>query len=473
MNNKMIELSAGLIRKYGERDIPYYTSYPTGGQWKAEFGHDSYIEALTKSVPKGEKVSMSLYVHFPFCPELCYYCCCVKTITKKRDRITKYLHYLHREIDLLVQTFEKLGIEPDVRDVAFGGGTPTYMELSEYDALLKKLESLVDIRSLNEFVLEVDPRTVNKDDMYHYLASGVSRLSFGLQDFDPNVQKAINRIQPYEMVEPLVSGDLRQCSVNFDLIYGLPFSSRESFKETLSMAKQLNPDRLSVYNYDHTPEIHKGMKAINAGDLPDLVDKSFIFGDVIEDLLESGYQHIGLDHFAKPEDSLARAYNDKHIWRNLSGYTTHRDYFLEIGLGNSSIGSLPNYYTQNIKSEAEYYQSIERDQFPVLRGVELSQEDVIRRDVIFYIVSQHYVDFGLIEKKHNIDFQTYFKDDLPLLEESVEDGLVELNNDHLQLTPLGKIFAHHVAMPFDQYLKSGESYVRTHAAIIKERKVAV
>jgi oxygen-independent coproporphyrinogen III oxidase len=473
MNDNIATLSADLIRKYAERDIPYYTSYPTGGQWNPDFNHQSYMEALKKTAPQGQKVPMSLYVHFPFCPELCYYCCCVKTITKKRDRISRYLQYLHREIDMLVQTFEKLGIEPDVRDVAFGGGTPTYMELHEYDDLLKKLGSFVDISTLDEFILEVDPRTVDENDMRHYLASGVSRLSFGIQDFDDRVQKAINRVQPYDMVESLIAGELRQCSVNFDLIYGLPFSNRESFKETVRQALQLGPDRLSVYNYDHTPEIHKGMKAINADDLPGLVEKSFIFGDTIEELLANGYQHIGLDHFAKPDDSLARAYNDRQLWRSLSGYTTHRDYFFEIGLGNSSVGSMPNYYTQNIKGEAEYYQSIDGGEFPVLRGYELSQDDVVRRDVIFSIVSQHCVDFKLLEEKHGINFQAYFKEDLPLLEESVGDGLVDISADHIQLTPLGKIFAHHVARPFDRYLRDDEEYVRTHAAILKEHKVAI
>jgi len=412
---------------------------------------------------------MAIYIHFPFCPELCYFCFCVKTITKKRDRITRYLEYLHREIDMLQRAFDEVGLEPDVCEVTFGGGTPTYMERGEFDGVLAKLSSFVDFGSLSEMSLEVDPRTVVVDDIDFYLDRGVTRLSFGIQDFDAKVQKAINRVQSYEMVEALVAEENRRCSINFDLIYGLPHQTRQRFKETLRLVKQLDPDRLAIYNYDHTPDIHKNMRAIHYGDLPSKREKRLMYIDAVEDLVDGGYVHIGVDHFAKPDDKLAQAYKKKNLWRNLGGYTTFRDYYFEIGLGNSSISSFNTYYTHNIKAEAEYYVAIDKGNLPIMRGFELDSNDFIRRSIILQIICLHYLDFKQVEQDYDISFTEYFANDLPLLDELVADGLVEVGESHLEATDLGKIFIHHIARVFDDRLVREGAYIRTHAAIIKER----
>ena len=469
MHELLESLDGDLIRKYEQIRSPYYTTYPTGGEWDSDFKHKHYLNALKHSTSLGQKVPLALYIHFPFCPELCYYCCCIKTISKNRERITVYLDYLHREIDLLLSHFDDLGVEPDVREIHFGGGTPTYMKRHEFEGLLKKLRTFVDLKNLDECTLEIDPRTVTTEDMHYYLQTGVNRISFGIQDFDPKVQKAINRIQPYKLIEPLVTGKLKQCSVSFDLIYGLPFSTKESFRETLSMVKQLDPDRLAVYNYDHTPDIHKGMRAIQAKDLPDLEEKTLMYVEGVTDLLGSGYDYVGIDHFAKSTDNLAKAYKNKSIWRNLNGYTTERNYNFELGLGNSSISSFDRYYVQSIKKETDYYQSIDNQSLPVLRGRKLTDDDVIRRDLILTILCHHYADYSEFENKYGIRFNEYFEEELKTLQELENDGFVEIGEDFLKVTGLGKIFVHHVCKSFDKYLNKNGEYMRTHAAIIKEQ----
>ena len=469
MNDLLEALDTQLISKYEQIRAPYYTTYPTGGLWVPEFRHSHYLDALKEEIDPGKKIPLALYLHFPFCPELCYYCCCIKTISKNRDRIANYLDYLHREIDLLLSYFDSQGIEPDVREIHFGGGTPTYMEQHEFETLLNKLRSFIDFNNLDECVLEIDPRTVTPEDMEYYLGSGINRLSFGIQDFDPQVQKAINRIQPYELIEPLVSGSLRQCSISFDLIYGLPFSTIESFRETFRLVKQLDPDRLAVYNYDHTPGIHKGMRAIRQENLPSLEEKTVMYVEGVTHLLNNGYEYVGVDHFAKPTDVLAKAYKNQTIWRNLNGYTTDREYNFEIGLGVSSISCFGRYYTQSIISEQSYYQSIDRGEFPILRGIELTEDDLIRREVIMIILCHHYLEYSQIEQKYNIGFKDYFKNELLTFEELEKDGFIESGEDFLRVTGLGKIFVHHVCKSFDKYLN--ENYVRTHAAIQNSSKI--
>jgi oxygen-independent coproporphyrinogen III oxidase len=464
--------SGSFHKKYESTTIPYYTSYPTGGQWDPDFGHESYIRALGDSAPKGTKVPMALYIHFPFCPELCYFCFCVKTITKNRDRITVYLEYLHREIDMLLSSLDALGIEPDVRQISLGGGTPTFMSREEFSGVLAKLSTFADLSNLEELSLEVDPRTVSPEDMAFYLESGISRLSFGIQDFDPAVQEAINRVQPFELIQPLLADVLGGTSVNFDLIYGLPYSSRETFKETIRLVRALNPDRLAVYRYDHTPDIHKNMSAIPADKLPSQAEMALMYTDAVLELLGNGYEYIGIDHLAKTDDTLAKAYREEKIWRNINGYTTYRGYDFSIGLGNSSIGGFGGYYAQNLKAENDYYKSIDRNELPVLRGVTLSEDDKIRRFAIFSIVSRHRLRFEDVEREFDIDFPAYFRDELATLKELQDDGLVDVTNRSACLTDIGKLFAHHVAKAFDRYLVDDSAYVRTHAAIAKEKASA-
>lgn len=455
----------GLIKKYETKRIPYYTSYPTGGQWLNNFNHSRFVDSLRKSANPGDKVPMALYIHFPFCKQLCFYCCCIKIITNNRDNISRYMGYLHKEIDLFLNICEHAGIEPDIREIHLGGGTPTYMTRNEFSLLIDKFSTFVNLKSLSEFVLEIDPRTVDKDDVHFYLDKGINRISFGIQDFDANVQQAINRIQPVELIEPLLSSDVRPKSVNFDLIYGLPFSTRQSFNNTIEIVKQLNPDRLAIYNYDHTPDIHSNMRAISTANLPDLEQKTLMYFDSVVNLLSAGYEYVGIDHFAKSSDSLAKAYRENTIWRNLNGYTVDRDYNFEIGLGMSSISAYSNYYSQNRKQLPDYYNSLDNHHFPVLRGIELNNDDCIRRDVILTLLCRHRLNFVEIEIKFSIDFREYFCSELEMMQESVDDGLSVITETSIIITEFGKMFAHHVCKYFDIYFSSKEEYIRTHAAI--------
>lgn len=464
MSKAIIELDVNLIKKYEKVKSPYYTTYPTGGEWTNSFTTEDYINALDETLPKNEKVPMALYVHIPFCKRLCYFCFCITTITNNREQINKFTKYLFKEINMLNNFFKESSIIPDIREIHLGGGTPTYLTRQEFDELIDNLKLLVDIENLDEFAMEIDPRTVTKEDMVYYYGKGISRISFGIQDFDYKVQKAVNRVHPPEMIKELI--DVKKCSVNFDLIYGLPFQTRETFRKTMEEVLKLDPDRLSIYNYDHTPDIHKHMKLIYEADLPSVDEKMIMYFDTVRTLLENGYVWIGIDHFAKKDDKLAVSAINGTLGRNLNGYTTGRTYDIEIGLGASSIGSFGRYYVQNIKSLPDYYREIDNGKLPILRGIKLNDDDIIRREIILKIICNRFVDFKDIERKYNINFNDYFGYDLENLKGFIDDGLLELTYGSLAVRPSGRLFVQHIAKVFDTYLRDKrKDYIRTHKAI--------
>ena len=466
MPKAIIELDIDLIKKYEKERSPYYTTYPTGGEWINSFTADNYVKSLEETIPKNEEVPMALYVHIPFCKKLCYFCFCITYITGNREQINKFTKYLFREIEMLHDVFKKNSIVPKIKEIHLGGGTPTYLTKEEFDQLIQKLQLLADVYNLDEFTLEIDPRTVTKEDMSYYFSKGINRISFGIQDFDPQVQKAVNRMHAPKLISELISKEVRKCSVNFDLIYGLPFQTRETFRNTIEEVKKLSPDRISLYNYDHTPNIHGHQKLLNPDDMPDIDQKTIMYIESVRNLLDNGYEWVGIDHFAKPNDKLAKAARDGTLGRNLNGYTTGRTYDIELGLGPSSIGSFGKYYVQSIKSLPEYYKSIDEGEFPILRGFKLNDDDILRREVIINIICNGLVSFSKIEKKYNIKFQDYFKNELNSLHNFEEDGLLKLFNDKIVVQPVGRIFVQHIAKTFDKYLQEANKiYVRTHEAI--------
>ena len=433
---------------------PRYTSYPTADRFVEAFGEADYIQALEqrRAGPAAMALPLSLYVHIPFCESLCYYCACNKIITKHHDRSAPYLRYLSREVDLHVA---RIGAGQAVSQLHLGGGTPTFFsddELSELMAMLRRNFSLVPG---GEYSIEVDPRTVTPERLRHLAQLGFNRLSFGVQDFDPIVQKAVHRIQPAEQVFALVAAarEIGFESINVDLIYGLPKQTPESFDRTLAQVAELRPDRIALYAYAHLPERFKPQRRIIAIDLPGAPNKVAMLARSLAAFEAAGYDYIGMDHFALPNDALAVAKRQGRLHRNFQGYSTQPDCDL-IGLGVSAIGKIGAHYYQNAKTLPEYYDALRQGQLPVQRGIALTRDDVLRRAVIMALMCQGRVEFESVELAHLIRMREYFERELQALQPMVEAGLVEIEPGAIQVTATGWYVVRAVAMVFDRWLQN-------------------
>ena len=439
---------------------PRYTSYPTADRFVEAFGARDYELALEqrRSGPAALALPLSIYVHIPFCESLCYYCACNKIITKHHERSAPYLQLLSREVDLHVR---HLGRGASVSQLHLGGGTPTFFndkELAELMAMLRRNFSLVPG---GEYSIEVDPRTVDETRLETLARLGFNRLSFGVQDFDPTVQKAVHRVQPAEQVFALVAAARRIGfeSVNVDLIYGLPKQTPESFDRTLAQVTELRPDRIALYAYAHLPERFKPQRRIIAIDLPGAGHKVSMLARALASFDEAGYVYVGMDHFALPEDALAVAKRQGRLHRNFQGYSTQPDCDL-IGLGVSAIGKVGATYSQNAKTLEDYEDLLDQDQLPIVRGLGVSRDDLLRRAVIMALMCQGEVLFESIESAHLIDFRSYFGAELERLEVMQDDGLVELSDTAIRVTQMGWFFVRGVAMVFDKYLQADRNRAR-------------
>lgn len=433
---------------------PRYTSYPTADRFVEAFDQADHIQALTQrqNGTFGKPSALSLYVHIPFCESLCYYCACNKIITKHKERSAQYLTYLSKELDLHTR---HLGRGQAVSQLHLGGGTPTFMSDDELRQLMALLRAHFSFVPGGEYSVEVDPRTVDEDRLAVLAELGFNRLSFGVQDFDSAVQKAIHRIQPAEQVFKLVQAARRLGfeSVNVDLIYGLPLQTPESFERTLSQVQQLRPDRIALYAYAHLPERFKPQRRIHAEDLPAGGQKVAMLARSIDALTDAGYVYIGMDHFALPEDALAVAKRQGRLHRNFQGYSTQADCDL-IALGVSSIGRMGSTYSQNAKTMEEYCDLLDQGLFPVVRGLALTRDDLIRRTVIMALMCQGHLQFEAINLAWLIDFKTVFAQELKLLQDMQEQGLVKLTDGGIQVTATGWFFVRGVAMVFDRYVQA-------------------
>ena len=439
---------------------PRYTSYPTADRFVEAFGARDYELALEqrRSGPAALALPLSIYVHIPFCESLCYYCACNKIITKHHARSAPYLQLLSREVDLHVR---HLGRGASVSQLHLGGGTPTFFndeELAELMAMLRRNFSLVPG---GEYSIEVDPRTVDETRLETLARLGFNRLSFGVQDFDPTVQKAVHRVQPAEQVFALVAAARRIGfeSVNVDLIYGLPKQTPESFDRTLAQVTELRPDRIALYAYAHLPERFKPQRRIIAIDLPGAGHKVSMLARALASFDEAGYVYVGMDHFALPEDALAVAKRQGRLHRNFQGYSTQPDCDL-IGLGVSAIGKVGATYSQNAKTLEDYEDLLDQGQLPIVRGLGVSRDDLLRRAVIMALMCQGEVLFESIESAHLIDFRSYFGAELERLEVMQDDGLVELSDTAIRVTQMGWFFVRGVAMVFDKYLQADRNRAR-------------
>jgi oxygen-independent coproporphyrinogen-3 oxidase len=436
----------------GQFDVPgpRYTSYPTADRFVEAFGADDYAQALRQRREAGAQAPpLSLYVHIPFCESLCYYCACNKIVTRHRERGRQYLAYLAREIELQVA---QLGRSTAVAQLHLGGGSPTFLDDAELGELMALLHRSFAFVPGGERAIEIDPRTVDAQRLANLAALGFNRLSFGVQDFDPQVQQAVHRIQPASQVFALMASAraLGFESINVDLIYGLPRQNDASFDRTLAQIRELRPDRIALYAYAHLPERFKPQRRIAADELPDAAARVRMLAAAIAQLTEAGYVYIGMDHFALPDDPLAVAKKEGRLHRDFQGYGVRPEGDL-VALGVSGIGRVGATYSQNAKTLEDYCDHLDQGRLPVVRGLALSRDDLLRRAVIMALMCRGRVDFNAMGEAHAVDFQRYFATEFAALGPLVAQGLVRLSDQDLVVTEQGWFLVRAVAMVFDRH----------------------
>ncbi len=447
MEQVKLEWDEALLAKYNISG-PRYTSYPTALEFTEDFSSKDYLGCLSSL---SEDKSLSLYIHIPFCQNICYYCACNKIITKDRSKAEKYVDYLIKEIQMIAANLEG----NKLRQIHWGGGTPTYLSIQQIAKIMAAIRESFDVPNdpSTEISIEIDPRAVAIEDIKPLSDLGFNRMSMGVQDFNPIVQKAVNRIQSFEMTRDMIE-EARKFgfkSINLDLIYGLPFQNKSTFQKTLEQVIEISPDRISVFNYAHLPHRFKPQRRIDGDKLPNPVEKLSIFQFIIEKLQDSGYLYIGMDHFAKPADELAIAQKNGELHRNFQGYTTHEEYQL-IGVGVSSIGSIDGHYHQNVRDVDSYYAALDNEQLPSWRGVSVNLDDLIRKAVIFELICHFELNIAKLEQTYAIDFNDYFKSEIGMLAPFVEDGLVEFSDEYIKVTSRGRLLIRNICMVFDAYL---------------------
>ncbi|HSW19275.1 MAG TPA: oxygen-independent coproporphyrinogen III oxidase [Ramlibacter sp.] len=448
----MTAISPQLLQRF-DLNGPRYTSYPTADRFVEAFTADDYAQALQqRSRGAASLLPLSVYVHIPFCASLCSFCACNKIVTRHKERGAQYLDYLAREVDLQVA---QLGAGQSVSQLHLGGGTPTFLSDDELAQLMAMLRRSFKLTPGGEYSIEVDPRTVDARRLQALARLGFNRISFGVQDFDPDVQKAVHRVQPAEQVFALVDEARRIGfeSINVDLIYGLPRQTSASFARTVAQVCQLRPDRIALYAYAHLPERFKPQRRIVVAELPLGGDKVGMLASALSSFMDAGYVYVGMDHFALPDDALAVAKRQGRLHRNFQGYSTQPDCDL-IALGVSSIGRVGATYSQNAKTMEEYCDLIDQGRLPVTRGLALSRDDLARRAVIMALMCQGQVLFESIELAWMLDFRSYFASELEHMAQLAEQGLVTVDDQGIEVTAEGWYFVRAVAMVFDRYLRA-------------------
>ena len=434
---------------------PRYTSYPTADRFHTGFDATQYQNALQQRNVGALNRPLSLYVHVPFCNTICYYCGCNKIITKDTARADEYIAYLGRELDLIAPHLQG---QHQLAQLHFGGGTPTFLNDEQLAQVFAHIKRHFQFSPRGEYSIEIDPRKVSTDTVYRLRELGFNRMSVGIQDFDPKVQAAVNRIQSIEETAAVMAAarDAGFQSISVDVIYGLPHQTLASMQTTLEQVLALNPDRLALYHYAHMPHLFKPQRRIAVDDLPSSTEKLDILQWAVEWLTEQGYVFIGMDHFAKPDDELAQALEQGRLQRNFQGYSTHGDCDL-IGIGVSSIGKVGVSYIQNEKDLPEYYARIDRGELPVMRGLLLKQDDLLRRNLIQTLMCQFSLLFAPFEEQYGIQFKEYFGREWPELLLQQQQGLLEINKHGLNVTAKGRFLIRNIAMVFDQYLRQRQA----------------
>ncbi len=428
---------------------PRYTSYPTAPEFDDSFDDTTYEKEL---LSQDKKRPLSLYFHLPFCRSACYFCGCNVVYTSKDEKKVRYIDYLEKELNILVKY---LDTSREVIQLHFGGGTPTFFDAKQLQKIISLIKNKFKNFSKNaEISCEIDPRYLTQGQLDVLIENGFNRISFGVQDFNHKVQEAVHRIQPYEVTQNTVDMARKAdiTSINMDLIYGLPYQTLDTFKDTLKKALTLNPDRFAIFNYAHVPWMKKTMRKIDETTLPEPSVKLEILKYTIDFLTSNGYKMIGMDHFAKPEDELFLAIQKGELHRNFQGYTTKGGADL-IGIGLTSIGEGISHYVQNHKDMKKYEKAIEEGKLPVQRGIKLNTDDIIRKSVIMELMANFRLDIKRIEKEFGINFKEYFKDAIEGLKEFEKEDLLSINDDFIKVSYTGSMLVRNIAMPFDAYLK--------------------
>jgi oxygen-independent coproporphyrinogen-3 oxidase len=454
--DQRIDFDLDLIRRY-DQSGPRYTSYPTALELHDGFGAAEYAAACARSNAAGRP--LSLYFHIPFCDTVCFYCACNKVATKDRTLAQPYLDRVHRELEMQSALFER---GRRVEQLHWGGGTPTFISRDQMQALMDETRRWFELAGDDEgeYSIEIDPREADDETVALLRRLGFNRMSLGVQDFDPTVQKAVNRIQTeaetLAVLEAARAEGFR--SISIDLIYGLPHQSVAGFERTLGRIVDFAPDRLSVFNYAHLPQRFMPQRRIDEADLPAPQTKLDILQSTGRVLADAGYVYIGMDHFARPDDELALAQENGTLYRNFQGYSTHADCDL-IGIGVTSIGKVDNTYAQNRRTLDEYYAAIDAGHLAIFRGIELSRDDEIRRDVITRLICHFVLDFAAVERAWGIDFASYFADALPKLAPMQHDGLLTMDAQGIRVLPRGRLLIRNICMVFDAYLAAKKGKV--------------
>lgn len=438
-----------LINRY-DMAGPRYTSYPTAPQFRDHFSEINLLNAISRS--NSEQKPLSLYFHIPFCESLCYYCGCNKIVTHNKQRALPYIQRMIQELAIYADLFDK---NRQVNQLHWGGGTPTFISDDEMSLLMNSTRRLFKLAddSTGEFSIEIHPATVSITSMLHLRHLGFNRVSMGVQDFDERVQKAVNRFNSYEKVAAMTTAlkHANYRSISMDLIYGLPLQTANGFQETLKKIIDLSPDRLSIFNYAHMPQLFKSQALICAEDLPTAEEKLEILHRSIDTLEAAGYIYIGMDHFAKPEDELVKAQTAGKLQRNFQGYSTHGDCDL-LALGVSSISMINNIYLQNSKDLNSYQLKLDAGLLPFAKGFTLNDEDLLRRFVINQLICQLQLDFADLKRKFDVDAKMHFKYQLQELEAMRADGLVDITPEGIKVTNAGRLLIRRICMVFDEYL---------------------
>jgi oxygen-independent coproporphyrinogen-3 oxidase len=459
----VVEFDADLIARLS-RNGPRYTSYPTADRFTESFGYRDFLHAVADLRTRGGGKPLSLYLHIPFCDTVCYYCACNKIVTKNREKAATYLGYLKREVEMQGRLFAGIN---EVEQLHFGGGTPTYLSDAQMEDLMAHLRRSFRFApdAVGEYSIEIDPRTVSAGRVHSLRRQGFNRISLGVQDFDPDVQRAVNRIQPEAETRAIIAAaraaDFR--SVSIDLIYGLPKQTPDTMRATLQKVIDAAPDRIAVYHYAHLPHLFKPQRRIDEADMPDSDTKLRMLQLCIERLTAAGYVYIGMDHFARPDDDLAIAQRQGRLHRNFQGYSTHADTDL-VACGVSAIGAVGATYSQNVKTLDAYYDALDRNELPVARGTRLSMDDALRRTIIQKLMCQFELSVSAIELAFPIAFHAYFAREMAQLAELERDGLVELAPDWISVTLKGRLLIRNVCMVFDRYLAGQGPAARGAAA---------
>ena len=444
---------ANLLKKYHKSLVYDYTEYPTKGNWDHSFGSQQYQDSLKDWIGRNPKKPILFYVHTPFCEQLCWFCLCSKEITQDYEKVKKYLYdYLFKEIDMLFNFLEKNNLKLNVKEIYFGGGSPTYYKNAEFEKLTEKLKSSFDFSQVGDWSVEIDPRRVDEEKLLFYKNCGVNRISFGVQDFDKKVQERINRIQPSEMLENLLTKKIRETypAFNFDLLVGLPGQTTKSISETMDRVVELKPTQLQTMMMHYKPNTRKYMiNMLRDGPLPDFYDRKILYKIVDEKLIEAGYKRTGYESYALPGDPIEKSYNEGKTYYAALG-SQKGDATNFVAVGSSAHGTLgDDYYSQNFYEQNLYRDSLEENKFPIYRGMKLDNNDKIRRDVVKTLRTYFEIDFEDFEEKYKINFKEYFKKSFDKLNEHLKDNLIKIDKNKLTISELGFQFSSVICHAFD------------------------